>query len=59
MGRTKQFPIKKLLGLDHDLMARIDQWRAAQRPIPNESDAIRALLDMALETAGIGQAPKS
>ena len=30
-------------------MARIDEWRSRQRPIPNKSEAIRLLVDIALD----------
>ncbi len=29
--------------------ARVDEWRAKQRPIPNKSEAIRILVDQALK----------
>jgi metal-responsive CopG/Arc/MetJ family transcriptional regulator len=31
------------------LLKRIDEWRAAQRPIPNKSEAARVLIEQALE----------
>lgn len=61
MGRKEQYPVKKLVGFDQNMLDRIDQWRAGQRPIPNPSDAIRALINTALLSAGIGsdQEPRS
>lgn len=31
-------------------MERVDEWRSRQRPIPAKSEAIRRLVDIALET---------
>ena len=31
---------------------KIDEWRAKQRPIPNKSEAIRVLVERALEAEG-------
>ena len=31
---------------------KIDEWRAKQRPIPNKSEAIRVLVEHALEAEG-------
>ena len=33
---------------------KIDEWRAKQRPIPNKSEAIRVLVEHALEADLIG-----
>lgn len=53
MARKLEFPVKKLIGFDEEMMERIDQWRATQRPLPNPSEAIRALIDAALKKDGI------
>jgi hypothetical protein len=53
MGRKEQFPVKKMLGFDQQLLDRIDAYRRKQTPIPNLSDAIRDLLDQALLEQGI------
>ena len=53
MPREKLFPIRKTLTMDEALAARIDEYRRRQKPIPNELDAIRALLDHALAEQGI------
>ncbi len=31
------------------LLARVDEWRAAQRPIPSRSEAVRTLTEAALD----------
>lgn len=31
------------------LLRRIEEWRAAQRPIPNKSEAARLLIEWALD----------
>lgn len=38
---------------DDDLIARLDDWRAAQRPVLTRSDAIRRLLDTSPEFARV------
>jgi hypothetical protein len=53
MGRPPQFPVKKVLGLDEGMVSRVDEWRRKQDPIPNFSDALRALVDNALIEAGV------
>jgi metal-responsive CopG/Arc/MetJ family transcriptional regulator len=37
------------LAFPSKLLARIDAWRGKQKPIPNLSEAIRTLVDTALE----------
>ena len=42
-------PTKRLqLVVPESWEARVDEWRAKQRPIPNKSEAIRMLVDQAL-----------
>ena len=53
MGRKMLYPVKKLIGFDHALEARIDEWRRQQSKIPDFSDAVRELIDNALNTEGI------
>lgn len=33
-----------------ELLQRVEEWRAKQRPIPNKSEAARMLIERALET---------
>ena len=56
MARPELYPVKKLVGFDQDTIKSIEKWRARQKPIPNASEAIRRLVEMALATAG--PAPK-
>jgi hypothetical protein len=49
MPRPEIYPIKKMIGFTGDMLAAIDAWRAKQRPIPNVSDAIRALIEVGLK----------
>lgn len=53
LARPELYPHKKVIGFDDGLLARIDEWRRKQTPIPTVSDAIRALLDDALLERGI------
>lgn len=53
MPRPELYPHKKNIGFDDALLARIDEWRRKQTPIPTVSDAIRALIDEALLEKGI------
>lgn len=34
-----------------ELLQRVEEWRAAQRPIPNKSEAARMLIERGLEMA--------
>ncbi len=36
-------------------MDRVDDWRATLRPIPNRNEAVRLLVDQALDAAGLPQ----
>lgn len=40
------------LPLPWDMVDAIDNYRASRRPIPNEVDALRELIEMALRDAG-------
>lgn len=33
------------------LLARLDEWRAQQRPIPNKSEAARMIMEIGLDAA--------
>lgn len=52
MARPQQFPIKKVIGFDLEMMEAIDRYRRDQDSIPNISEAIRELLKKALEDEG-------
>lgn len=55
MPRPQVYPTKKLIGFDDELLAKIDDWRRKQKPIPNFSDAVRDLVQTALKK---GKVPK-
>ena len=40
------------LAVPKTLVDKIDEWRAKQRPIPNKSEAIRVLVERAMEAEG-------
>lgn len=44
MPRPEQYPHKKLISFDDNLLARIEEYRRKQTPIPTVSDAIRDLI---------------
>ena len=48
-GRPELYPTKKLIGFDDAMLVRIEEWRGQQNPVPNLSDAIRALIEKGLE----------
>jgi hypothetical protein len=48
MPRPELYPVKKIIGFNAALMDAIEKWRSRQRPIPNFSDAVRALLEAGL-----------
>ena len=51
--------IKKMnLILPDELVKRIDAWRGRQEGVPNASQAIRELLEWALDAADAGIKPK-
>ncbi|MFV0295043.1 MAG: hypothetical protein ACK5JT_02865 [Hyphomicrobiaceae bacterium] len=52
MARPQQFPIKKMIGFDQEMMDAIDGYRRDQETIPNISEAIRDLLTEALREKG-------
>lgn len=48
-GRPAEFPNKKLIGFNDDQIAAVNNWRRLQPdPIPNFSEAVRALVEKAL-----------
>jgi hypothetical protein len=52
-GRPELYPVKKVIGFDQRMLDAVDRWRRQQTPIPNVSDAVRALIE-----AGLAAAPK-
>jgi hypothetical protein len=51
MARPEQYPIKKVVGFDDALVRRVDDWRRGQTPIPNFSEAVRALIGAGIEAS--------
>jgi hypothetical protein len=49
MSRPQIYPVKKVIGFDQEMLDAIEKWRAKQKPVPNVSDAIRALVALALK----------
>jgi metal-responsive CopG/Arc/MetJ family transcriptional regulator len=41
--------VRRTLTLPEELVAEVEEWRGAQRPIPTESQAVAELLRQALE----------
>jgi hypothetical protein len=48
IGRPEIYPIKKVIGFSEEMIEAVEQWRAKQRPVPNVSEAIRQLVEIAL-----------
>ena len=48
----KLFEHRWLIAVSEALAERIDTWRSQQRPIPNRSEAVRQLVEKALEADG-------
>ena len=55
MPRPELYPIKKLVGFDAALMQKVEKWRAKQQPLPNLSEAIRQLVELALSQTATGR----
>jgi hypothetical protein len=49
MPRRELFPVKKVVGFEQSMIDAIEKWRAKQTPIPNVSEAIRRLVELALK----------
>jgi hypothetical protein len=51
-AKPKKKPTDNRLQIRYDdaWLARVEDWRAKQRPIPSLSEAIRTLTDMGIET---------
>jgi hypothetical protein len=56
IGRPETHPIKKIIGFTQDMIDAVESWRAKQKPVPNLSEAIRQLVEIAL-TTGTKAAP--
>jgi hypothetical protein len=50
-GRPLEFPLKKVLGFDADLVGAVDEWRRQQDDLPSFSDAVRELVRLGLARA--------
>jgi hypothetical protein len=48
MPRPEIYPVKKLIGFNQAQLDAIDEWRRRQTPIPSVSEAIRRLVEQAL-----------
>ncbi|GGH63994.1 hypothetical protein GCM10011341_39600 [Frigidibacter albus] len=53
MARETAYPVKKLVNLTEEQAARISDFRFDQR-LQSENEAIRRLLEIALDKAGDG-----
>jgi len=53
-GKTapKPYELRWLIAVGNALADRVDSWRGKQRPIPNRSEAVRQLMEKALEAEG-------
>jgi len=49
IGRPETHPIKKVIGFSEDMIDAVDRWRAKQKPVPNQSEAIRRLVELGLK----------
>ena len=48
----KKYEHRWLIAVDDAMAERVDGWRSKQRPIPNRSEAVRQLMEKALEAEG-------
>ncbi len=48
VGRPELYPVKKLIGFDHEMLTAIERWRRRRTPVPSVSDAIRHLIERGL-----------
>ena len=49
IGRPETHPVKKVIGFTDEMIANVELWRAKQKPVPNVSEAIRRLVELALK----------
>jgi Arc/MetJ-type ribon-helix-helix transcriptional regulator len=48
VARPLKFPQKMLIGLTDEQVAAIDEWRRTEVDLPNRSEAVRRLVEIAL-----------
>ena len=48
MARPEEFPIKFQLAVSQEMEELINDWRRSQKDLPNRSEAIRRLIEVAL-----------
>jgi hypothetical protein len=49
IGRPETHPVKKVIGFTDEMLALVEAWRAKQKPVPNQSEAIRRLVELGLK----------
>lgn len=49
MPKPLKYPTKVLIGFDDQQLAAIDEWRRKQSDLPTRSEAIRRIVDKALQ----------
>lgn len=49
MARPEQFPIKFQFAISKEMEDAINEWRRQQPDLPNRSEAIRRLVELALK----------
>jgi hypothetical protein len=52
IGRPETHPIKKVIGFSEEMIDAVESWRAKQKPVPNQSEAIRSLVELGLKVKG-------
>jgi hypothetical protein len=52
MAKPIQLPNKLLIAFDDERLEAIDEWRRREPDLPSRSEAIRRLIDQALNAAG-------
>jgi hypothetical protein len=55
IGRPETHPIKKVIGFSEEMIDAVEIWRAKQKPVPNQSEAIRRLVDRGLKAKTKGK----
>jgi hypothetical protein len=51
-GRPTEFPVKKLIAIDEEILQAVEAFRAAQSPPINQSEAFRHILRTWLSANG-------
>jgi len=49
LPRPQKYPQKVLIGFTEEQIAAIDEWRRTQNDLPNRSEAVRRLVERALD----------